>query len=133
MDLHQQLAEAKIALKDQQDCHTTMKAIAEHRAIEAGVNGKNEDERKRNFVVALAQDEAYCAELSTLRACEADVLRTEADLAASNDERSALRLQIQERQAAALERFADALCRVPPAVAAAAAGHEANTDEWFQR
>lgn len=126
-----QLAEAKIALREQEQETETIKAIAETLAIATanGDYGKNEADRKRFLTVALAHDGNYGNALAELGEAQAAVDRLTAEIAIADDERKARHLNVLDRQAQALERFADALGHVPPAVAAAACGVE----EWAGR
>lgn len=124
-----QLAEAKIALRQAKDNHQTCKAIVEYQALLQG--GKNKEERDANVAQALRADPVARAALGDLRDAEAAHDRAEADVAMMDDDRKQRQLQVLDRQAAALERFADALGRVPPAVAAAACG--VDTTEWAGR
>jgi hypothetical protein len=128
-----QLAEAKITLRELEQEAETIKAIAETEIIAEtnGDYGKNEADRKRYLTVALAHDGNYGNALAELSEAQATVDRLTAELAIFDDERKARQLNVLDRQAAALERFADALGRVPPAVAAAACG--VDTTEWFGR
>jgi hypothetical protein len=123
------LAEAKIYLRQAKDNHQTCKAICEYQALLSG-GGKNKEERDANAAQALRNDPAVSEALGDLRDAEATVERLEAEIAVMDDARRLRQLEVLDRQAAALERFADALGRVPPAVAAAACG-VANTVEWF--
>jgi hypothetical protein len=128
-----QLAEAKITLRELEQEAETIKAIAETEIIaEAnGDYGKNEADRKRYLTVALDKHRMYDDALDKLNAARRVVDQLSAELAIFDDERKARQLNVLDRQAAALERFADALGRVPPAVAAAACG--VDTTEWFGR
>jgi hypothetical protein len=81
------LAQEKVALRDATDDYKVIKARAEQRAIEGGVNGKNADERERNLLVALQDNENYQEALITLRQCEADIDRTEAQIESLLDDR----------------------------------------------
>lgn len=125
------LAEAKITLRQAKDNHQTCKAIVEYQALLQG-GGKNKEERDANVAQALRADPVARAALDDLRDAEATVERLEAEIAVMDDDRKTRQLQVLDRQAAALERFADALGRVPPAVAAAACG-VADTTEWAGR
>lgn len=124
-----QLAEAKIQLRQAKDNHQTCKAIVEYQTLLQG--GKNKEERDASVAQALRSDPAVSEALGDLRDAEAAHDRAEADVAVMEDERRAKHIAVLDRQAAALERFADALGRVPPAVAAAACG--VDTTEWFGR
>lgn len=130
MNLRMQLAEAKIVLRQAKDNHQTCKAIVEYQALLQG-GGKNKEERDANAAQALRSDPAVSTALGDLRDAEAAHDRAEAELAIFEDERRAKHIAVLDRQAQALERFADALGRVPPAVAAAACG--VDTTEWFGR
>lgn len=130
MTIRMQLAEAKIQLRQAKDNHQTCKAIVEYQALLSG-GGKNKEERDANAAQALRADPAVSTALGDLRDAEATVERLEAEIAVMEDERKARHIAVLDRQAAALERFADALGRVPPAVATAACG--VDTTEWFGR
>lgn len=130
MNPRMQLAEAKITLRQAKDNHQTCKAIVEYQALLLG--GKNAEERAANVAQALRADPHVSEALGDLRDAEAAHDRAEADVAMLEDERKAKHIAVLDRQAAALERFADALGRVPPAVAAAACG-VADTTEWAGR
>lgn len=125
------LAEAKIELRAARDDYQTRKAICEYQALLSG-GGKNKEERDANAAQALRSDFAVSEALGSLRDAEAAHDRAEADVAIFEDERKARHIAVLDRQAAALERFADALGRVPPTVAAAACGVE-DTTEWYGR
>ncbi len=122
------LAEAKIQLRQAKDDYQTRKAMCEYQALLSG-GGKNKEERDANAAQALRSDEAVNEALGSLRDAEAAHDRAEADVAVMEYERRARHIAVLDRQAAALERFADALGRVPPTVAAAACGVE----EWAGR
>jgi cysteinyl-tRNA synthetase len=123
------LAEAKIQLRQAKDDYQTHKAIVEHQALLLG--GKNAEERAANVGAALRADLSVRKAFDTLREAEAAVERLEAEIAGAEDERAAERLRVFDRQAAALERFAEALGRVSPGIAAAAVG--VDTTEWYGR
>lgn len=123
------LADAKIQLRQAKDDYQTQKAICEYQALLQG--GRNAEERAANAAQALRADPAVSEALGSLRDAEAAHDRAEADVAMMEDDRKAKQIAVLDRQAAALERFADALGRVPPAVAAAACG--VDTTEWFGR
>ena len=124
------LAEAKIQLRQARDDYQTRKAICEYQALLSG-GGKNKEERDANAAQALRSDLAVAEALGSLRDAEAAHDRAEAEVAVLEDERKTKHIAVLDRQAAALERFADALGRVPPAVAAAACG--VDTTEWAGR
>lgn len=91
MNLHQQLAEAQAALRDAEDYYKSIKAEAEHRAIDAagGKYGANDKERERFLVIALAGDTNYARALLRLRHAELAVDQIKAALAAADDDRRA--------------------------------------------
>lgn len=86
LELRQQLAEARSNLRSAKDHYDLTKAEAEQRAVLIA-GGKNEEERKRNLVVALAQDNTYIAARDALRKAEAEVDRQEALLEGARDAR----------------------------------------------
>jgi hypothetical protein len=81
------LAQEKTALRTATDDYKVIKARAEQRAIESGVNGRNAEERERNLLVALDADAAYQTVLITLRQVESDIDRTEAQIESLLDDR----------------------------------------------
>lgn len=103
--LHDDLASARAALRAAQDAYKLETAAAEQRAIAAlnGSAGKNEDERKRNLTLALAQDAAYTQALTWLRSAEFAVDRLEAALARQQDARREREWAIRLRMVEALE------------------------------
>lgn len=133
-NLRQRLADAKTALREQEQYLETAKAIAETEAIDAagGEYGKNEADRKRFLTTALAQNFDYDGALAYTNELRATVDQLSAEIATMDDDRAAARLAAQERLSAAIDHFASALERLslmPPAVAVAALGIE----EWHQR
>lgn len=78
------VAEARIAVQTAKDAHEYERGMAEFRACAAG---RNADERKTALLVALAGDVAYQRVLSALRAAEAELIRSEAELETAQDQR----------------------------------------------
>ena len=133
-NLRQRLADAKTALREQEQHLETAKAIAETEAINLvdGKYGSNDTDRKRFLTIALAQNFDYDGALAYTNELRATVDQLSAEIATMDDDRAAARLATQERMSAAIDHFASALERLstmPPTVAAAALGVE----DWHQR
>lgn len=103
-ELRLQLASARATLRAAKDDHELARAQAEQRAIDAGCNGKNADERARNLTLALAEDDLYQRALARLRAAEAEVERLDALLESTRDARRAEEWHIRARLADGLFR-----------------------------
>lgn len=106
MSIHHKLAGSRARLRDAKDEYERVRAFAEQRAI-VGLNGtigKNEEERKRNLTIALADDKEYQAALKTLREWETVVDRLEADLEDARDRRRDHEWKIRSKLADALWR-----------------------------
>jgi hypothetical protein len=103
--LHDDLASARMALRAAQDSYKLATACAEQRAIAAlnGSVGKNEDERKRNLLLALAQDVAHTQSLTGLRSAEFAVDRLEAAIERQRDARREQEWAIRLRMVEVLE------------------------------
>lgn len=88
-ELRLQLAQARANLRSAKDEFDIVVALSEQRAIEAagGSIGRNEEERKRNLRIALANDGSYGNALMELREAEAEVDRQEALLEGARDAR----------------------------------------------
>jgi hypothetical protein len=95
------------ALQIAKDAHDLVKAQAEARAIELlnGSAGRNEDERKRNLVIALGADPEYRQALRGLRDAETAVGRAETDLDLALDQRRAEEWGVRLSLVAALDRL----------------------------
>jgi hypothetical protein len=102
----QALAAAEIDVRAAKDEFEVIKASAERAAIERmnGSAGKNEEERKRNLLLALAADPHYQRALAMLRRCEAEVTRAQAELEIAQDQRRAEEWGIRLALIAALDR-----------------------------
>lgn len=103
MSIHNMLAEAQIHLRNIKDDHEKAKAFAEQRAISGGATGKNEEERKRSLIIALAADEDYQRVLKSLRGAEAAVAKLEADIETFRDARRDHEWKIRSRLAGAVK------------------------------
>ncbi len=90
--LHHQLADAQGALRDAEDFYRLCKAMAEERA---NIEGRNEAERTRKLIIAIAADADYGRALFRLRGAEQAVDRLKADLAAQEDDRRAYEWSIR--------------------------------------
>jgi hypothetical protein len=91
MNLHEQLAEAQAALRDAEDTHRLVKTKAEQDAIIGANNdyGRNERDRERFLILALARDVNYARALLRLRHSELAVDQIKAALAMQEDDRRA--------------------------------------------
>lgn len=95
LELRIQVAEARANMRSARDAYELAKAEAEQRAIDAGITGKNEAERTRNFMLALARDTRYQTALRQYRQAEAAVDQAEAYLEAARDDRRNQEWQIR--------------------------------------
>ena len=127
-ELRLAVADARSALRTAKDNHELAKAEAEQRAIDSGVNGKNETERTRNLTLALAQDRLYQEAHLQLRQWEAEVERREALLEAACDDRRNTEWQIRARLADALFR---AGVQTDHADATGDGAFDDTADEWI--
>jgi hypothetical protein len=112
MDIHhltncrRHLAAMEIALKQAKDEYEQVKAYRERKAIGElnGSAGKNEEERRRNLAVALAEDVVYQEALGQLRDAEANVTTAQAELEIANDQRRAEEWGIRLQMTITLDR-----------------------------
>lgn len=104
LELRQQLAAARNTLRHAKDHYDLTKAEAEQKAIAAGCNGKNAEERERNLLVELSKDSTYRDALTALRKAEAGVGRLEALLEGARDARRAEEWAIRARMTAVREQ-----------------------------
>lgn len=102
----QNLTEARIHLQAKQDDEKIARAYAERDAISAlnGSAGKNDEERRRNLLLALENDKAYQRTLHELRKAEAAVSRAETELELAQDQRRAEEWGIRLQLVIALDR-----------------------------
>ena len=92
--------DTEAALRNRKDAFVAAKAQCELYAIDGGrASGKNAEERDRNMVLALADDQEYQREIGLLRDAEYRRDRAEALLEAAKDERRAAEWQIRCRLA----------------------------------
>lgn len=100
------LTGARIQLQDARDAFDYQKASAEYRIIAKlnGTYGKNEEERKRNLILALGEDSEYQRALAHFRQAESAVVRAEGDLEVMQDQRRAEEWGIRLALVTALER-----------------------------
>jgi hypothetical protein len=101
-ELRAQLADARGRLRGTKDAYELAKAEAEQRAIEAGCNGKNAEERGRSLLVAVSKDDQYLVAKAQLRYAENEVERLDALLEGARDARRYDEWQIRARLADAL-------------------------------
>lgn len=94
-----QIVEEARNLRLSRDNHETVKAQCEQRAIAAGANGKNAEERARNLTLALAEDAEYRLALTMLRDAEYSHERACSLLEAAKDDRRAAEWQIRAKLA----------------------------------
>lgn len=110
MTKRQQLAAARIALRNAQDHHDLTKTQAEQRIIEAAGGAKNlganAEDRSRAATLALADDPTYCAALAAFREAQAEVDRVQAEVDDAIDRRRKLDRQSRDRASAAIEALA---------------------------
>lgn len=104
LELRLQLAQARANLRSAKDTHELAKAEAEQRAIDAGCNGKNAEERARSLLLAISKDDAYLTTLAQLRHLEREVDRLDAQLEGARDARRYDEWTIRARLADALLR-----------------------------
>jgi hypothetical protein len=97
--LRLQIVEEARNLRLSRDNHEAVKAQCEQRAIAAGANGKNAEERARNLTLALAEDAEYQHALTMLRDAEYSHERACSLLEAAKDDRRAAEWQIRAKLA----------------------------------
>lgn len=100
------LTGCRLALQEARDEYELERARAEQRALIKmnGSAGRNEEERRRNLTVALAEDEQFIKARRWLRQCEAQVAEAERDLEIALDQRRAEEWGIRLQLVVALDR-----------------------------
>ena len=103
----QQLAEARIMLRDAEDTHRYAQAEAEARIVAAAGDPKklgcNAEDRARALLLGLKDDALYQAARMLVRRCQADVDRAQAQVDDEIDLRRMLDRASRDRLSTALE------------------------------
>lgn len=131
-----QLADARAALRNAKDDYALAKAQAEQNAQ---IDGKNEAERARKLIIAVAEDFYYNRALAALREAEYIVDRREAQIESLLDDRRAWEWAIRSELIDALGKtgkddtaaFDTSLDLADATAYAQQSG--ADTAEWFGR